>query len=141
MNQIDKYTYLEPILTKDDPHALDYKLLGVDSLIKLQNAAQETADSWGYPVYLVGSAIYKIIPRDIDVSVIIPVDEYEKLFGPIPKTQDEFPQYLCDVFNKSFKYIEPLIFTLCGTHHMDVKVCPNVWWVEKEKILLAEPFK
>lgn len=134
-----KVTYLEPVLGKEDPHGFDYRQLTMEHFQFLKTAAQITADRFGYPVYLVGSATYKTNPRDIDVSVIIPVEDYEKMFGQIPKTQDEFPQYLADVFNKSFEYISPIIFSLINTHHIDVKVCPDVWWTEKPKMILAKP--
>jgi len=46
-------------------------------------------------------------------------------------------KYLYDVFHKSFEHIKHLHF--CIDYNLDIKVCPDTWWPEKPKMLLAEP--
>lgn len=40
-------------------------------------------------VYLVGSALIKPNPRDIDIRAIMPIPQFKKLFGPIPQYLEE----------------------------------------------------
>lgn len=129
----------EPILGKADPHGFDYTPIKWSDFQKLKRAAQTAADNIGYPVYLVGSALYKDPPRDIDVSVIVPYGDYLARFGPLPNTQDGWALYLAMVHNNTFDEIAALHFCLMGTHHLDIKVCPDIWWPNKEKWLLASP--
>lgn len=129
----------EPILGKNEPHGFDYKPITWEDFLKIRNAAQIAANNIGYPVYLVGSALSKPIPRDIDISVIIPIDKYEEMFGKLPNDMDKFESYLTNVFNTSFDIISELHVCLMSTHHLDIKVCPDTWWKEKDKMLLVEP--
>lgn len=129
----------EPILEKNQPHGFDHTPIFWEDFLKIRNAAKIAANNIGYPIYLVGSALYKDLPRDIDISVIIPLDDYEKMFGKLPDNQDDFNSYLSNVFTKTFDNLQELHFCLFKTHHLDIKVCPNTWWVEKDKMLLAAP--
>lgn len=129
----------EPILGKADPHGSDYTPIKWSDFLKIRKAAQTAADLIGYPVYLVGSALYKDIPRDIDISVIMPEADYITKFGPYPDDQDGWGLYLAWVHNITFDLIDSLHFCLIGTHHLDIKVCPDTWWPDKEKMLLASP--
>jgi hypothetical protein len=131
----------EPILGKAQPHGYDYKPITLGAFLKLKEAAQKTADTSGYPVYLVGSALYKEVPRDIDVSVIIPLEKYEEMFGKLPKKQEYYSGYLGRVFHKSWEFACHLQVCLMEDYHLDVKVCPDIWWPKKPKMLLASPEK
>ena len=137
----EKRDIIEPILGKSEPHGFDNKELDWVSFLELRNAAKIVANRFGYPVYLVGSSLSKPIPRDIDVSVIMPLKDYEKMFGRLPAKQEEFAGYLGHVFLKSYNDVNELHHCLFKTHHVDVKVCPDVWWKNKDKMLLAEPKK
>ena len=128
----------EPVLGKAEPHGYDHKPITWGAFLKLREAAQKVADSFGYPVYLVGSALHKEIPRDVDVSVIIPLDKYEELFKKLPEKQKYYSAYLGRVFHRSWQYTCHL--HVCDIeYHLDIKVCPNTWWIDKPKMLLAEP--
>jgi hypothetical protein len=129
----------EPILGKNKPHGYDYKPITWSAFIKLREAAQKTANASGHPVYFVGSALYKEIPRDIDISVIIPLDRYEEMFEKLPEKQEDYNTYLLNVDHKSWEFTCHLYF--CIDYHLDIKVCPDVWWPDKPKMLLANPMK
>jgi predicted nucleotidyltransferase len=129
----------EPILRKAEPHGYDYKPITWNAFIKLREASQKVADIIGYPVYLVGSALYKEIPRDIDISIIMPLNKFEEMFGELPEKQESYSVYLGWIYRKSFEYVKDLHF--CIDYHLDIKVCPDIWWTEKPKMLLAEPQK
>lgn len=129
----------EPILGKRRPHGWDYKPITWGAFLKLKDASQKVADEIGYPVYLVGSTLYKEVPRDIDISVIMPLDKYEEMFEKLPQKQEYYSGYLGRVFHRSFKYTHHLHD--CIDYHLDIKVCPNTWWEEKPKFMLAEPKK
>lgn len=130
----------EPILGKARAHGYDYKPITWKAFIRLCEASQQVANKFGFPVYLVGSALYKEIPRDIDISVIIPIEEYIKMFGELPQHQDNYGKYLADVIEKSCNQcIEIIDMQFCIDYHLDIKICSNTWWLEKPKMLLAEP--
>ena len=80
----------EPILEKSHKHVWDYKPITWGTFIKLRKISQQVANKFGYPVYLVGSALNKEVPRDIDISIIIPIDEYIKMFGELPQDQKDY---------------------------------------------------
>ena len=127
----------QPILTKCRAHAWDYKPMTWGSFLILEKAAQRVADEIGYPIYIVGSSSYSQIPRDIDISIIMPLDKYEQMFGKLPDKQEDYPKYLDKVNQISFKFTHYLHF--CIDYHLDIKVCPDTWWPEKPKMLLVEP--
>ena len=127
----------QPILIKPRPHAYDYKNMTWESFLILREKAKIVADAIGYPVYILGSILEKDTPRDIDVSVIMPLDKYEKMFGKLPDKQEDYPEYLDRVNQISYKYTRHLHF--CIEYHLDIKVCPDTWWPEKTRMLLAEP--
>lgn len=129
----------EPIFKKSEPHGFDNRPIEWKHFLKLYNAAQVSADNIGYPVYLVGSSLYKEIPRDIDVCVIIPLSEYEQMFGRLPNKQNEYANYLGNIINETFDKISELHFCLIETHHIDVKVYPDTWFTDRQKLLLATP--
>ena len=131
----------EPILGKAEPHGYDYTPISWEDFLKLRNAAKIAANNIGYPVYLVGSSLSKSLPRDIDISVIIPLKDYEKLFGKIPEKLEDIYVHMANAWNKSFNSIQDLHFCLIETHHLDIKICPDTWWKDKDKLLLASPDK
>lgn len=127
----------EPILGKAGPHGYDHQFVTLEAILALKEAAQLAADSIGYPVYLVGSVLYKEIPRDIDISIIIPLKKYEEMFKPLPIKQEYYSTYLSRVITATFDYIKDLYF--CIDYHLDIKVCPDTWWPEKPKFLFTSP--
>jgi hypothetical protein len=132
----------EPILGKSRPHPWDYKPIVWGEFLKLKDSCQKVSDALGYPIYMVGSALHKDIPRDIDISVIIPIEEYEKYFGKLPEKQEEFGKYLANVIDEiCFEHTELIDLQFCIDYHLDIKICPDTWWIEKPKFLLAEPMK
>lgn len=129
----------EPILSKRKTRLGSYKPMTWESFLKLEEAAQKVANATEYPVYLVGSATYKELPRDIDISVIMPLEDFETLFGKLPEKQEYYSAYLNRVFHRSWPWVCHLHF--CIDYDLDIKVCPDTWWVERPKMLLAEPAK
>jgi len=131
----------EPILGKSShTHGKANKLITWREFLKLREAAQKVADSMGYSVYLVGSALSNDYPRDIDISVIIPLDKYEEEYGKLPTMQDYYGSYLAYVINKTCAHHTELIdLQFCIDYWLDIKICPDTWWPEKPKMLLAEP--
>lgn len=134
MNQIK-----EPILSKNESHPLDYKELTFKDFLIIQEVAQEVANKIGYAVYLVGSALNKHNPRDIDLSIIIPYEEFIKKYDI--KDGDSAASCLGASWYGSFEDIVPLLTLGIEDYKIDLKITPNNWWTEKEKIILAKPIK
>lgn len=141
----------EPILAKVPPDpARDHHLLTWERFLALRAWAQRVADAEGHPIYLVGSALTKDRPRDIDVSIIVPHDLFVARFGPIPP--DGLTADVKDVrgmsayMNKLAHYVTTersyrlwaLKAGLCDTR-LDLKICPDSWWPDNDKLLLATP--
>jgi hypothetical protein len=132
----------EPVFTKREPHRWDYKPMTWAMFISLRQWAETVANEIGCPVYLVGSALSKEIPRDIDVSVIMPLPDYEKAYGKLPEKQEEYSRYLLDVHNKTdhiAKYYFEGLEALGDDANFDFKICADTWFTDKPKLLLAQP--
>lgn len=126
-----------PILDKRPSHGYDYKPFTWSMFIKLREWAKSITDRTGWKVYLVGSTLEKELPRDIDVSVIMPFEEYERLYGKWPEDKIERNQYMYKVWEKNVKYYFEADEVL-EEGHIDLKFCPDTWWTDKDKLLLAE---
>lgn len=129
-----------PVLHKHPPRPdLDYKYMTWERFLRLRRWAEGVAKETGYPVYLVGSALEKVRPRDIDVSIIMPDEDYVARFGewapgmdaPAPREWVEFS--LLHEFNgeKAIRWATRL----------DLKACAASWFPERPKLLLAAPGK
>jgi hypothetical protein len=142
----------EPILGKApaQPHR-DYRLLTWARFLRLREWAQMVANYEEAPVYLVGSALYKSHPRDIDVSIIVPHDRFVAQFGPIPPPGPENysdPKGMACYMQKLHLYLfseRPYWHWMIQDGlwmdftRIDLKICPDSWWPEKDKLLLAAP--
>lgn len=56
--------------------------VGMPAWLQLQQFGRVASDAFGATAYLVGSAARSKQWRDVDVRVILPDDEYERLLGP-----------------------------------------------------------
>ena len=144
----------EPVLGKADPEPhRDYKLLTWKRFLRLRAWAQRMADNEHAPVYLVGSALTKSHPRDLDVSIILPHDRFVAQFGPIPpnaytaaehRDVNRMPAYLSKLHEYLFvtqpywKWMIEMGLYM-GFTRIDLRICPDSWWPEKPKMLLASP--
>lgn len=143
----------EPILGKAhaEPHR-DYKPMTWVRFLRLRAWAQEVANQEHAPVYLVGSALTKTRPRDIDVSIILPHDRFVAQFGPIPPNAESaaehrdvnyMPAYLAKLANYLGEpprcYKQHGMRAIQRRTRLDLKICPDSWWPEKPKLLLASP--
>lgn len=143
----------EPILGKAhaEPHR-DYKLLTWTRFLRLRRWAQRLADHEGAPVYLVGSALTTRRPRDLDVSIILPHSRFVAQFGPIPADtafeRYTDPQGMAAYMERLHVYLfvtQPYWKWMIAMHlylgftRIDLKICPDSWWPEKDKLLLAAP--
>lgn len=134
---------MEPVYDKHPVKpASEYRLMTWELFLTIREWAQEVANVEGYPIYLVGSALRKLYPRDIDVSIIMPLDEFEKVFGPIPDDKEELHKYLShpsEVFTRKIPYWGTLNERIRWVMRADVKITPDTWHTNQDKMLLAEP--
>jgi len=128
----------EPTLTKREPRGDDHQLMTWDIFLKLRDYAKYIADKTGYNVYLVGSVLEKEIPRDIDVSVVMPFEEYERQFGKWPEGTAERNRYMAETWKNNVEYYFGILEAVDNKLYIDLKFCPDTWWPEKPKLLLAE---
>lgn len=139
----------EPILGKHPPQPQwDYKPLTWTRFLRLRRWAQRVADHEGAPVYLVGSALTKRRPRDVDVSIILPHDAFVAKFGPIPPPGPENysdPKGMAAFMQKLHVYLYAMqpywrwMSNAIEYTRIDLKICPDSWWSDKDKLLLAAP--
>lgn len=103
--------------------------------------AQEVATREGYPVYLVGSALWKPYPRDLDLSMLLPLDDFEVRYGEIPLDEEKRKGYLvhgrfyADAGRHQIVLQERLLYTL----RVDFKIQPSAWFADRDRLLLAIP--
>jgi hypothetical protein len=135
-----------PILGKNPPNEVwDNRLMTWTRFLKLRAWAQGVADDNQAPVYLVGSVLKKRKPRDIDISVIFPLAAYEERYGELPKEEWEFDKMVKPIMDKAhrdparMKAYWDAFYNVGRKIGFDIKFCPDTWWTEKDKMLLAEP--
>lgn len=134
-----------PIFKKRQPHVYDYKPMTWETFLKLIKVSNDIYNQCGHPVYLVGSALYKEKPRDIDICIIIPHQKYEELYGTLilpdikePKEYNKcLSEYLNNVFIKNSKYYF-MLWDILEDYNFDFKVYPDNWFTDKPKLLLSE---
>lgn len=128
----------QPIFGKENKRVTDYKLMTWKKFIKLRQCAKEITKETGYPLYLVGSTLTQERPRDFDIVMIIPHNEYEEKFGVI----DDFNVYNV-IGRASNYYTNPHYFKLIkilggfGRVSLDFKVYPDTWFRNEDKVLLS----
>jgi hypothetical protein len=128
-----------PVFTKQKSRSYDYQEMTWGKFIKLREWAKSVVDNVGYPIYLVGSTLYKEVPRDFDIVIIIPQKEHEEKFGEM--NNSNFGWVLATAFQfyvKEYFDCEEMLGE-CGHTPLDFKIYPDNWFVENDKLLLAEP--
>lgn len=128
---------IRPTFTKREPRPYDYQEMTWGKFIKLREWAKKTSKEIGYPIYLVGSTLYKEVPRDFDVVIEIPLNEYEEMFGVI--TEKNMYKLIGDAFNKYVEHYFTCVETLgeFGYTPLDFKVYPDTWFKDEDKLILA----
>jgi hypothetical protein len=130
----------EPVLGKRAPHPRDYQLMTWPLFLTLRTWATEAAQRVGAPVYLVGSALRSDRPRDIDLSFILPAAAIVERFGPLPPTSGPQMHAYMDALHAAI--VDEAIVIQCaveGRWTLDVKLCPDCWWADQDRLLLAAP--
>jgi hypothetical protein len=129
----------EPIFTKRENDRRHYKRMTWKKFLNLVKWAEGVTEHLGYPVYLVGSVLYKKTPRDIDVAIILPLADFEEKYGKLPEKQEDYAVYLRDT-----QYNTPGFagFFFDGEDaidgaRLDLKICPDTWFTDRPKLLLS----
>jgi hypothetical protein len=132
-------TVQTPVFTKREPRPYDYQEMTWGKFIKLREWAKTCAQAIGYPIYLVGSTLQKEVPRDFDVVITIPENEFEERFGEL--TESNFGAVLVNSFNAYVKEYFACVETLgeFGFTPLDFKVYPDNWFRDEDKLVLGTP--
>lgn len=133
---------IQPKYTKHEPQPqYDYHHMTWETFLTIREYAQEVANEEGYPVYLVGSVLWKPYPRDLDISMIMPVEEFEKRYGTLPNDEQKLYQYLDkkEYWSSYANHRMELETRIRYATRIDFKIQPDVWFQGRDKILLAEP--
>lgn len=139
----DARTVIEPKLGKHPANERqDFRMMTWDTFLTVREWAQEVANDFGYPVFLVGSALRKLYPRDIDITIIMPLADFEERFGKIPETEDELNKYLShpsEVFTVKIPYWGTLQERIRWVTRVDLKIMPDAWFGDRDRLMLAKP--
>jgi hypothetical protein len=139
---------MDPILGKNLTNEVwDHKTMTWSRFLKLRAWAQTVADELQAPVYLVGSALKKQKPRDLDISVVFTLTIYEEKFGKISYNGNELMERekIKAAMHQAHRSPERVNAYWSGMEaighktYLDLKFCPDTWWTEKDKMLLAQP--
>lgn len=119
----------------------EYHHMTWEMFLILREWAQEVARQEGYPVYLVGSTLWKPYPRDLDVVIILPQVDFEQRFGPIPQDAEQCKDYLA---RTEYTRIGALYGMVLAERWMyakrvDCKMQPDCWFLNRDRLLLATP--
>ena len=119
----------------------EYRPMTWEHFLVVREWAQEVAIKEGYPVYLVGSTLWKTWPRDLDVSMLMPLSDFEARYGEIPEDEEKRKGYLAHGrFNvEKMPYAMTLQERLFWAVRVDFKVQPDVWFPTRDRLLLADP--
>jgi hypothetical protein len=130
-----------PTFTKREPRPYDYQEMTWAKFLRLREWAKQAAQEIGHPIYLVGSVLTKEVPRDFDVVITIPADEYEQKYGKL--TEENWPQIIRNAWHDHVKHYFDCEETLGGYGNvaLDLKVYPDNWFTDKDKLLLGQPNK
>lgn len=111
--------------------------------LELRKHAHTIAVHEGYPVYLVGSVLQKVRPRDIDVAVVMPLADFESRFGKLPRQgpgSAEYGEYMRHVRDATLDYYLAAQLLVDHRKRVDLRFTPDTWWPEKDRLLLASPY-
>jgi predicted nucleotidyltransferase len=119
----------------------DYHHMTWETFLTIRECAQEIANKEGYSVYLVGSVLFKAYPRDLDISMVMPVDDFENRYGKLPDDEESLKTYLDrkEYWSSYAKYSLGIELRIRYATRIDFKIQPDVWFENRDKILLAEP--
>jgi hypothetical protein len=133
---------IQPKYTKHEPQPqYDYHHMTWEVFLTAREFAKEIANKEGYPIYLVGSVLWKTYPRDLDMSMIMPVDDFEKRYGKLPNDEESLKKYLdrVEYWGSFGGYRLDLELRIRYATRIDFKIQPDIWFQGRDKILLAEP--
>jgi len=130
----------EPILVKRERNLLDGHPLRPHHFVWLLAWSQWIAAQLECCVYLVGSCLETDSPRDIDVALVWPDAEFERRFGA---TEWVRLQYADMDPHSDYTSVRATVRASAssgvgrGEIYIDVRLCPESWWPEKPRLLLA----
>ena len=138
--------YASPILEKREPQAWDHRPITWSMFVRLLAWAKQAAQEEHVSIYLVGSAVTKGRPRDIDIGVRIPLAEFEERFSvTVPHDAESALEFLSHfgrslAWHKMWGRLHTGAWGCTdGRRHVDLKIAPDVWWADKPRLLLASP--
>ena len=131
----------------------EYRQPTWDMFLTIREWAQEVANLEGYPIYMVGSALWKPYPRDIDLTMIMPVADFGARYGELPTGDTEEMEwtrlqgYISNGGynpNRNFNheaatYKMTLDERIRYAQRIDFKFQPDAWFGGRDKLLLTEP--
>lgn len=132
----------EPVLTKHPPDPKrDYKPMTWDRFLLLRAWANYVAWHERCTVALVGSVLEKSVPRDIDIALIWPTEEFAAIFKDVGYDQWG-GSGLWENRSYQDKRTSLWISANQAVHfetRIDVRLCPDCWWPDKDRLILAVP--
>lgn len=112
-----------------------------EMFLTVREWAQTVAQREGYPVYLVGSTLWKLDARDLDLAMLLPVADFERYYGPIPINAERLKRYVTTgQFNRNASHYQlSLSQRLWYVKRVDFKIQPDTWFADRDRLLLATP--
>ncbi len=119
----------------------EYHRMTWEMFLTVREWAQAVARREGYPVYLVGSTLWKLDARDLDLAMILPVAEFARYYGPIPVDAEQLKRYVTTgQFNRNAGHYQlSLSRRLWYAKRVDFKIQPDTWFPDRDRLLLAAP--
>jgi hypothetical protein len=97
----------------------------------LQGWANQMAARFGAPVYLVGSSLTEVQPRDVDIVIILPLDDFVARYGNSPDWKWHTLEPGWDDGSLRWAADVAKLGAFCSRVHklnVDLKITPPVDW-------------
>jgi hypothetical protein len=122
------------VLLETSPRPYPYGI-GMPTGLLLTDFGKLVYEAFGYYPFLVGSALVKRDPRDVDIRLILPDDEYIKLIGSIEQYSRPFTRWaaLCKTFSLTGKHMTGLPIDFQIIFEREAKM-----WIEKPRLLIGK---
>ena len=127
------------VLPKREPGGdRDYVPITWPFFRRLRGWCRWVAHETGCTAFLVGSALEKDEPRDVDIALVWDDATYTRHFGPIPASQAEYDAKWQTDFQWARHAFTVSAWKGVGYKpYIDVHLCPSSWYVERPRLALG----
>ena len=117
----------------------EHKALSYGFVVAACRWARWVQQKTGCMPYLVGSALDKQCPRDVDIALIWHDAMFEREFGPLPRDQEEYAAMWGETRYRwaTHAFLVSAWEGIGYCPYVDIHLAPRSWWPERPKLYLG----